>query len=84
MLFGLFALLTGAAVFAILWPLAKKPRAAADKSAPDVAFYKAKLAEIERETASDLLSKPEAEAARAEAARRLLRAADGTETPPRQ
>lgn len=80
MLFGLFALLTGAAVFAILWPLAKKPRAAADKAAPDVAFYKAKLAEIERETASDLLSKPEAEAARTEAARRLLRAADATDT----
>ncbi len=37
--------------------------------------------EIERETASDLLSPQEAETARTEAARRLLRAADETAAP---
>ncbi|MGB8277751.1 MAG: c-type cytochrome biogenesis protein CcmI [Methylovirgula sp.] len=81
MLWGLFALLTGAAVFAILWPLAKGRRGLASRAAPDVAFYKAKLVEIERETTSDLLSPQEAEAARTEAARRLLRAADAGPLP---
>lgn len=76
MLFGLFALLTGAAVFAILWPLSRSPRAKDEASAPDVVFYKAKLGEIERERADALLSPQEAEAARAEAARRLLQVAE--------
>jgi cytochrome c-type biogenesis protein CcmH len=76
MLFGLIALLTGAAVFAILWPLARKPHPQDAAATPDVVFYKAKLAEIERETKTHLLSADEAEAARTEAARRLLRAAD--------
>ncbi|MGA3302779.1 MAG: c-type cytochrome biogenesis protein CcmI [Methylovirgula sp.] len=76
MLFGLIALLTGAAVFAVLWPLARKPDPQNVGSAPDVAFYKAKLDEIAREAESELLSPPEAEAARTEAARRLLKAAD--------
>jgi cytochrome c-type biogenesis protein CcmH len=76
MLFGLFALLTGAAVFAILWPLAGAPRDGAGRSGADVAFYKAKLAEIAREKADALLSPQEAEAARTEAARRLLQAAE--------
>ncbi len=76
MLFGLIALLTGAAVFAVLWPLARKPDPQNAGSAPDVAFYKAKLDEIAREAESELLSPQEAEAARTEAARRLLKAAD--------
>lgn len=76
MLFGLFALLTGLAVFAILWPLSRRMQGPADRPAADVAFYKAKLAEIDRESASHLLSAEEAEAAKTEAARRLLRAAD--------
>ena len=81
MLWGLFALLTGAAVFAILWPLARKPRAAAEQTAPDVTFYKAKLAEIAREADSELLSPQDAEMARTEAARRLLQATDGVSSP---
>ncbi len=81
MLWGLFALLTGAAIFAILWPLAKNRRGTAARATPDVAFYKAKLAEIAREAASDLLSPQEVEAARTEAARRLLRAADSGPLP---
>jgi len=81
MLWSLFALLTGAAVFAILWPLARKPRGLAAHVAPDVAFYKAKLAEIDREAEGAILSSSEAEAARTEAARRLLRAADAGPLP---
>ncbi|HEY5226265.1 MAG TPA: c-type cytochrome biogenesis protein CcmI [Methylovirgula sp.] len=77
MLWGLFALLTGAAVFAILWPLAKTPRGSAETAAPDVAFYKAKIAEVVREAEGGVLSPQEAEAARTEAARRLLQAVDG-------
>ncbi len=76
MLFGFIAHLTGAAVFAVLWPLARKPDPQNVGSAPDVAFYKAKLDEIAREAKSELLSPQEAEAARTEAARRLLKAAD--------
>ena len=47
MLWSLFALLTGGAVFAILWPLARPARREA--TAPDVAFYQAKLEEIARD-----------------------------------
>ena len=81
MLWGLIALLTGAAVFAILWPLARKPAGAVARAAPDVAFYEAKLEEIAREVDSDLLSTQEAEAARTEAARRLLRVAESGALP---
>jgi cytochrome c-type biogenesis protein CcmH len=77
MLWGLFALFTGAAVFAILWPLARRPRGAAETAAPDVAFYKAKIAEVAREAEGGVLSPADAEAARTEAARRLLQAVDG-------
>ena len=51
MLWSLFALLTGGAVFAILWPLARTARREA--TAPDVAFYQAKLEEIARDQARD-------------------------------
>lgn len=81
MIWAIFALLTGAAVFAILWPLASKARVSA--LTPDVAFYKAKLTEIEREAESHLLSTEEAQAARTEAARRLLRATDAMHAPKR-
>jgi cytochrome c-type biogenesis protein CcmH len=70
MLWGLFALLTGGAVFAILWPLARPARR--DATAPDVAFYQAKLDEIAREEACANISAVEAAAAKTEAARQLL------------
>jgi cytochrome c-type biogenesis protein CcmH len=70
MIWVLFALLTGGAVFAILWPLARPaPR---DAIAPDVAFYKAKLDEIGRDEARANISVDEAALAKAEAARQLL------------
>jgi cytochrome c-type biogenesis protein CcmH len=76
MLFGLLALLTGLAVFAILWPLSRRAPRSGEEQPVDVAFYKAKLAEIDRESANDLLTVEDAKAAKTEAARRLLRAAE--------
>jgi cytochrome c-type biogenesis protein CcmH len=70
MLWSLFALLTGGAVFAILWPLARPARRAA--TAPDVAFYQAKLEEIERDVARANLAPEEVVLAKTEAARQLL------------
>jgi len=69
----LFALMTGAAVMAVLWPLSRRPGAASADDA-DTVFYRDQIAEIERDLGRGLLSPTEAEAARAEAGRRLLRA----------
>ncbi len=70
MLWSLFALLTGGAVFAILWPLARPAQRGA--TAPDVAFYQAKLEEIARDQARANLAPEEAALAKTEAARQLL------------
>ena len=62
-------------VFAALVVLAPVLRAQADVSEqPDVAIYKAQLAEIDRDLAREVLDPAEAEQARAEIARRLLAA----------
>jgi cytochrome c-type biogenesis protein CcmH len=65
--------MTALAVLAVLWPLSnhRALEAAAD---PNTQFYRDQLAEIERDLERGLLSPVEAEAAKAEAARRLLRA----------
>jgi len=75
MIWLIFAFLTGAAMLAVLAPLAgaSAPDAAA---ATDKAFFGEQLAEIERERAEGLLDASDAEAARVEAARRLLRASE--------
>jgi cytochrome c-type biogenesis protein CcmH len=70
MIWVLFALLTGGAVFAILWPLARPARP--DVTAPDVAFYQAKLDEIARDETRANISADEAALAKTEAARQLL------------
>jgi cytochrome c-type biogenesis protein CcmH len=75
MLWIIFAVLTVIAVLSVLWPLARPPRARAD-GAIDVAYYKAQLAAIERDAADGLVAATDAEGAKAEAARRLLAAAD--------
>lgn len=75
-----FALMTGAAVFALLWPLSRRPHPAAPDGsaeavlATETGFYEDQLRDIERDAARGLLAPQEAEAAKAEAARRLLRA----------
>ncbi len=73
MIWIVFALMTGAAVMAILAPLAAGREAPEDKTA-DIAFFESQIAEIERDRDEGRLDPLDAEAARAEAARRLLRA----------
>lgn len=71
-----FALMTAAAILAVLWPL-RTERAGADVASAaqaDLAVYRDQLAEIERDRASGLIGAAEGEAARAEVARRVLRA----------
>jgi cytochrome c-type biogenesis protein CcmH len=75
MLWLIFALLTAAAVISVLWPLAKTPRKAG-RGEIGVALYKAQLAEIERDEAQSLVAPEDAQGAKAEAARRLMAAAD--------
>ncbi|MBR1168420.1 MULTISPECIES: c-type cytochrome biogenesis protein CcmI [Bradyrhizobium] len=72
-LWFVFALMTVAAIFAVLWPLGRTSRAQDQGS--EVAVYKDQLAEIERDLAAGLILAPEAEAARVEISRRLLAAA---------
>ncbi len=75
MIWLIFVFLTGAAVLAVLAPLAAKSASASD-AATDKAFFDEQLAEIERERAEGLLDPADAEGARVEAARRLLRASE--------
>ena len=69
----IFALLTGAAVFAVLWPLARDP-AGIDTRELDVAFYESQTVEIERDRVRGVIGTVEADIARNEAARRLMAA----------
>lgn len=77
-LWFVFALMTVAAIFAVLLPLGRSGRAQEQDSqnqGSEVAVYKDQLAEIERDLAAGLIAAPEAEAARVEVSRRLLAAA---------
>lgn len=69
----LLALMTAAAVLAVLWPLSREPRIAGETAG--LAVYRDQLAELETDRARGLLLPSEAEAARIEVARRLLGAA---------
>jgi cytochrome c-type biogenesis protein CcmH len=73
-LWFVFALMTTAAVFAVLWPLGRKSRG--DREGRETAVYKDQLAEVERDKAAGLIGAQEAEAARVEIGRRLLAASD--------
>lgn len=70
-----FSLMTAAAILAVLWPLrtGAATRAAGTADA-DLAVYRDQLAEIARDRATGLIGTAEGEAARAEVARRILRA----------
>ncbi|MES1148325.1 MAG: c-type cytochrome biogenesis protein CcmI, partial [Bradyrhizobium guangdongense] len=77
-LWFVFALMTVAAIFAVLWPLGRGNRAAnqsLEGQGSETIVYKDQLAEIERDLAAGLIAAPEAEAARVEIGRRLLAAA---------
>jgi cytochrome c-type biogenesis protein CcmH len=76
MLFWLiFGLMTGAAIFAVLWPLGRARPAASARDA-DMAVYRDQLAEIERDRARQAIGEREADAARIEVSRRLIAAGD--------
>jgi cytochrome c-type biogenesis protein CcmH len=74
-----FALMTAAAIFAVLWPLGRHGRPLSGGS--EAAVYKDQLAEIDRDLAAGLIAAAEAEAARVEIGRRLLAAADAERQP---
>jgi cytochrome c-type biogenesis protein CcmH len=74
-LWFVFALMTVAAIFAVLWPLSRGASAQAGGS--EAVVYRDQLAEIDRDVAAGLIGVSEAEAARVEIGRRLLAAADG-------
>jgi cytochrome c-type biogenesis protein CcmH len=74
MLWLVLALMTGAAIFAVLWPLGRRRLEA--PSASDLAVYRDQLEEIERDRAANAIGALEADAARVEVSRRLIAAAD--------
>jgi cytochrome c-type biogenesis protein CcmH len=82
MLWLVFALMTAAAIFAVLWPLSRSDRSPGDAS--ETVVYKDQLAEIDRDLSAGLIGATEAQAARVEISRRLLAAADNQrDLPPR-
>lgn len=79
MIWILFAVLTAVAMAAVLHPLLRKGKSDALAAPSEAAFYRDQIAEIDRDAARGLLSETDAESARVEAARRLLRAAPSSE-----
>jgi cytochrome c-type biogenesis protein CcmH len=71
--------MTAVAIFAMLWPLARKT--ATERTAVDAAVYRDQLNEIERDRASGVIGAAEAEAARVEVSRRLIAAVDAKAPP---
>jgi cytochrome c-type biogenesis protein CcmH len=91
-----FAAMTAAAAFVVLAPLARRSRGDAAETGTktgaktgagaaghDISVYKDQLAEVDRDLERGVIAAPEAEAARTEIARRLLKAArEAEEAPP--
>ena len=73
-LWFVFALMTAAAVFAVLWPLGRGNTSAREGS--ETVVYKDQLAEVQRDAAAGMIGANEAQAARVEISRRLLAASD--------
>src|SRR5437660_7050829 len=79
-LWFVLALMTAAAMLAVLWPLARGERKL--RSGSDLVVYRDQIDEIQRDRAAGLIGESEAEAAQVEVSRRLLAAADAeVETP---
>ena len=72
-LWFVFALMTAAAIFAVLWPLGRR---ASVEGGSDLAVYRDQLDEIAHDRAEGRIGEAEAEAARTEVSRRLIAAAD--------
>jgi cytochrome c-type biogenesis protein CcmH len=75
MLWIALAVMTGLAMAIVLWPLAFRTQARAEATR-EADFYRAQLAEIQRDVDRGQLPPEEAISARAEAARRLIAAGD--------
>lgn len=73
-LWFILALMTAVAIFAVLWPLGRRP--ALGRAGSDVAVYRDQLDELDRDKRAGLIGAAEADAARVEVGRRLLTAAD--------
>jgi cytochrome c-type biogenesis protein CcmH len=78
-LWFLLAVMTAAAIFAVLWPLSRHREALS--SGNDVLVYRDQLQEIVRDRAAGHIGETEAEAARVEVSRRLLAAAERANDP---
>lgn len=76
LLFAILSVLTAGAVGALLWFYARTPAHGAAAAEADVAVYADQLQQIEADRERGLLNPAEAEAARAEVARRLLSRAE--------
>ncbi len=79
MLWIIFALMSAAAIFALLWPLAHKPRLS--RAGSDIIVYRDQLEEIGRDRSAGLIGDAEADAAQIEVSRRLLAAAEARVPP---
>lgn len=83
-LWTVIAVLTALAVLAVLWPLSRRA-AGASRARAAVEVYRDQLSEIDLDRSRGLINDREAEAARAEIARRLIaedaRSVDGGEAP---
>src|ERR687892_412831 len=80
-LWFVLALMTAAAIFAVLWPLSR--RESLLHSGSDVAVYRDQLDEIRRDRDAGLIGEREAAAAEVEVSRRLLAAADAEAAVPK-
>ena len=73
--------MTAAALFAVLWPLSRRPPGA-DASSHDATVYEHQLRDLAREREHGAIAEGEADALRTEIARRLLAAADASAITP--
>ncbi len=83
MIYALFALLVVVAALILAVPMLRRRVPSEDRSAHDVSIYRAQLAELAAERDAGAIGMAEAEAARIEVERRLLRAADRAVPAPR-
>ncbi|WP_367715346.1 c-type cytochrome biogenesis protein CcmI [Nitratireductor sp. GISD-1A_MAKvit] len=75
----LAAFLTFVAALAVMWPFAVRGRTAHDAHAHDLEVYRDQLFEVERDLERGLIGQHEAEQARAEIGRRILRISETRE-----
>jgi len=77
----ILALMTVLAIAAVIWPLLRQ--GVTIRSGTDTAVYRDQLDEVERDRATGLIGKTEAEAARVEISRRLIAADEAAKHAPR-